>query len=502
VTNTRAAAIRRSLPLWLGLAALAGYYAFVVGAGHPPTRWFSWSRLYDAQAEGFRAGHLYLPEQPSAALRALPDPYDPANMRFWRWDHTYFNGHFYLYWGLVPAALLATIKSLFRLRQRIGDEVLTFWMLVGRLVLGSLWLRALAASSRTPPPRWAVGLAIAVFALAHPTPYTLARGAVYEAAITSGVFFMVTGLYLAWRGIAADRAVAGRWLAAASVSLGLAVGSRPNLLPAAVLVTAWNAFARWRLDGGDARRLARVALAACGPAAAIVLVHLVVNHLRYGDWREFGARFQLGKGPLTVGAQFVPVNLLLYLAVPFERACLFPFLSAPWNGPRGMLPDWVSWPADHRTDEPVVGLLVGAPFTILAVGAGVLASIRFLRARRGRRPPEPAMDWRWRWVWGALGLSLLGSAGPLLMMCATTMRYELDFASFLMLLAILSGWRALSLPRTRTGRLAVGAVYVLLATVTVVIGVLFGFTGYFTHFLRHNPPLLNALARALSVCGG
>ena len=80
-TKKRLAAIGRAAPLWLGLAVIVAFYAFVVGAGHADA-WFSWSRLYDGQAEGFRAGHLYLPERPSAALRALPDPYNPANMRF------------------------------------------------------------------------------------------------------------------------------------------------------------------------------------------------------------------------------------------------------------------------------------------------------------------------------------------------------------------------------------------------------------------------------------
>jgi hypothetical protein len=499
VTKTRLAALRRAAPLWLGLALVIAFYAFVVGAGRVDA-WYSWSRLYDGQAEGFRAGHLYLPEQPSAALRALPDPYNPANMRFWRWDHTYYKGRFYLYWGLVPAVLLAAVKSVFRIRQTVGDEVLTFWLFVGRLVAGTLLLRALAASARPAPPRWAVGLAIAVFALAHPTPYTLARGAVYEVAIMSGVSFLLAGLYLGWRGMNADRTVALRWLAAASFSLGLAGGSRPNLLPAVVLVAVWTAFTRWRAEGGDGRRLARVALATCAPAAAVVLAHFVLNHLRYGDWSEFGARYQLGNGQLTFGARFVPVNLLVYLLLPPSRSCTFPFISAEWNGTRGLLPRWVSWPADHRTNEPTIGLFVAASFTLLALVAAVVAAVRFVRRRRAGAPPRP-LSWSWRWLWGALGLGLLTTAAPLLLLCGTTMRYELDFASFLVLMAILGGWWLLSLPRSRSGRIAVGAGYAVLAAVTLVSGVLLGFTGYFVHFARHNPALLHTLERALSVCG-
>ena len=85
--------------LWLAVAA---YYVFVISAGHF-TRWHVWSAFYDAQAEGILHGHLYLPEAPSRELMALANPYDLANMPFWRWDHSYYQGHLYLYWGLVPA---------------------------------------------------------------------------------------------------------------------------------------------------------------------------------------------------------------------------------------------------------------------------------------------------------------------------------------------------------------------------------------------------------------
>ena len=92
--------------LWLAVAA---YYVFVISAGHF-TRWHVWSAFYDAQAEGILHGHLYLPEAPSRALMALANPYDLANMPFWRWDHSYYQGHLYLYWGLVPAFIAAAIK--------------------------------------------------------------------------------------------------------------------------------------------------------------------------------------------------------------------------------------------------------------------------------------------------------------------------------------------------------------------------------------------------------
>ena len=152
--STRGQRVRGLAPLvglWLAVAA---YYVFVISAGHF-TRWHVWSAFYDAQAEGILHGHLYLPEAPSRALMALTNPYDLANMPFWRWDHSYYQGHLYLYWGLVPAFIAAAIKSVFH-APGVPDNALTFAFCMIRLVAGTLLIRDVARTAARRPPRWAV----------------------------------------------------------------------------------------------------------------------------------------------------------------------------------------------------------------------------------------------------------------------------------------------------------------------------------------------------------
>jgi len=492
----------RAAPIWLFLALVVAYYVFVLSAG-TWTHWGTWTVFYDAQAEGFRRGHLYLPEVPSAALRALPNPYDPAKMQVWRWDHVYYRGHFYLYWGLVPPLLLAIFKSIFRVKDLIGDDVVVFAFFVGRLMAGTLLIRALAARAMPRPPGWAVWWALAVFALAHPTPYLLARGGVYEGAIVGGVCFMVAGLYLGLRGIGArGPTAADAWLAAASAAFGLAAGCRISLYPAVVALVCFTAWARWRVEGGDRRRLLRVALVACGPAAVLTLAHLFVNHLRFGAWTEFGARYQLGM-PLTFGWRFLLPDLFAYFFCPPTHSCTFPFLFGHWNTTRALAPGWLSWPVDYQPKEPTIGLLAVAAFAWLALGGLVLAATHGWKRRdaAGRAAPQPAAAvWEGRWISGALVLYVLGSAAPLLLLSGTTMRYEADFASGVLLLATLFGWRLLAAPASRAGRAIIGTTYVALAVGTVVASGLLGFTGYFEHFERHNPMLIHKLEKSLSVC--
>jgi hypothetical protein len=102
-----------------------------------------------------------------------------------------------------------------------------------------------------------------------------------------------------------------------------------------------------------------------------------------------------------------------------------------------------------------------------------------------------------------LGIALLvyvAGAAPFMILNVTTMRYEHDFASGVLLLAIFGGWRLLAAPSTPIGRRSIAWLYGTLAVATIVAGVLLGFGGYFKHFEHHNPALLHALQSARSVC--
>ena len=120
----------------------------------------------------------------------------------------------------MPAFIAAAIKSVFH-APGVPDNALTFAFCINGLVAGTLLIRDVARTAARRPPRWAVALAMLVFALANPTPFTLARAGVYEAAIMGGVAFAIAGLTLGYRALGARRAgAATAWLAAASFSLG------------------------------------------------------------------------------------------------------------------------------------------------------------------------------------------------------------------------------------------------------------------------------------------
>ena len=420
------------------VAAVAKYYVFVISAG-TMTSWPTWTAYYDTQAEGFRAGHLYTTVEPSPALKALKDPLDPKNMHFWRWVYSYYRGHIYIYWGLLPPAILAAVKALFRIQRGVGDDPMVFGFLLVQGIAGALLVRAMARRLQPRPAAWAVGAAMLLVAVAHPTPYLLARGGVYEGAIVGGSAFMVLAFLCLFQSVFATRAAAGlRWLMLASLCAGFAGASRVNLLPAAAATMTVAALARWRIDGGGWQRLLRFAPLAAAPLTLVTLGHMLLNKLRFGAWGEFGQSYQMGFRWFPFGARFLPANIFVYLFRPATRGCKFPYFTAEWGYPPDLFPGWLPLADEYRVSEPTAGLFLLVPvlWFLLALPLA-LALGPFDRMT----PGAIASGTRWRWFLG-----------------------------------------------------------VLLVAVSLVVGVLFGFSGYFNHFQRHNPALLQSLQGHLNVC--
>ena len=81
----------------------------------------------------------------------------------------------------------------------IGDQVLVLGFTLGTMFFSTKILRALWGGFFSDQPPWTIVLGVLVIGLSTPLPYTLARAAVYEAAILGGQFFLLAGLYVLFR---------------------------------------------------------------------------------------------------------------------------------------------------------------------------------------------------------------------------------------------------------------------------------------------------------------
>jgi hypothetical protein len=502
--------IARHPPRWLVLTLLLMgievSYVFIISSGRFTT-WSTWNNNYDLLAEGFRSGHLHMSVEPSPELLAQPNPFDYANLPLWFWDASLHGGHYYFYWGPLPAVLLAAVKTVFRIKVPVGDQFPVFAFYSLYLIAGALLIDRLARKLFDGLPLWLEMLGIVVFAYAIPTPFLIGTPGIYEAPIAGGQAFLLLGLLLAFDAIAVGgaRPHPRRALLGTGICWGLAMACRVSVAPAAGLILLASVFLSRRPSSSPAlgawrERFPTLAVA-LAPLAAVTIALLSYNKARFGEWLNFGLRCQVNNMPLRQSFWYVGPNLFAYWLRPLSGSCRFPFLS-PLSYDRGF-PSWLKFPEGYTPPEPLAGLLVAVPWvwlTPVTVFFAGRTAIRSWRARGGALDGDPRLRLN---LWCVLAFVVLGTVTglPALLVCSATMRYLADVITGILLFNIWGAWslyREVS-ARPWPRRLVVTAL-VGLAGTTVIIGLLLGIQGYDNGFERNNPELFARWVRWLSRC--
>jgi putative flippase GtrA len=312
---------------------------------------------YNLLVDGFRKGSLALDVPVPEALKNAENPWDPAKRpaAIELHDASYFNGHYYLYFGVVPAALL-----FWPFHALTGFDLpfvlaAVFYICGAFLVSAWLWLRVLR--ERFPQASLLSKLAGPIVLGLCAGQLSLARRAsIWEMPIAAGHFFMVGLVASAYLALRSRRPWAA--LAAAGLSLGLAIGCRPTLAAAGpalaflVITVGWTG-AHWRARWF---RLTKSLCAAGIPFAAVVSGLLAYNWRRFGNPMEFGLNYQLSAVYEAKAhhflLRFAPFNLDAYFLRAPQWGRYFPFLHPI---------SWVTPPDGYYGMEFVYGAIVVCP---------------------------------------------------------------------------------------------------------------------------------------------
>jgi hypothetical protein len=478
------------------LSFIMAVYAFYGSAG-TFTNWPVYTSSYDLLADGFRNGHLHLSVSPSPQLLARVNPYDPQHWSLWFVDISLYNGQYYLYWGPLPALIQAAAKAALGINRVIGDQYLVFSFLSLAAVFGALLIERVASRIFSSVPRWLVALGTLTLAFANPILYLASTAAVYQVAITGGQAFLLGGLLFAYDAVSvrAGDAFRRRSLLVTGTLLSLSLACRISLGPCIALIAGATLLAGRQLDNAWLRRSSIDGIFLGLPLLTCFAALLAYNHARFDEWLEFGTTHQLSTLKFHLSSAYWSTNLYAYMLTPYELSCRFPYLLQNWSeGPKG-LPNWFELPAGYYVQEPVAGWLVTAPITWLSP-VPVITALGTLRRRDERQ-------WRGLAFIVASCVCLGSVAGMAVMgLYMATMRYLADVTYGLVLLGLLGGFTLVSVQRLagRRKRRGIIAAFTLLATLTIVTGLLLGVQGYTRHFKEFNPVRYSKLVKALSVC--
>ncbi len=319
--------------------------------------------LVDSYVEALAQGKTYL-QTPIARLAELPADRQPAtDVRFRIADASFFQGRYYLYYGILPfAAVLAPWKLL------TGTYLNAECFIGAGLVLGnSMLLISFFRLYRADVRHWAmtfcpVGLVIAlscsgILALMDvPDIHQVESATAYvmNCAIFLGLVFFLES----------NRTRFG-FLLMAVAAAALLMGCRPNQAFTVAWVTGLAVF--WVLRAIPAIHKRKLVTTIMLIPVAIGGALSAYNHARFGNVLEFGMNYGTGAVSRAEVVGFstakIPYNLSVYLLGRFQVEPYFPFIGGP------LRPDQDGRPENHEGFDQVYGMLVIYPALIFAAAA-------------------------------------------------------------------------------------------------------------------------------------
>lgn len=296
-------------------------------------------KQYARLADAFLNGHVYLDSvQPPKALVDMENPYDidarnaalSQSGADYLWDHAYFEGNYYVYFGCLPALVYYAPYKLIT-----GHDFPTHigvWINISLFILLTfLLLDAVIKKWFKQIPFVSYLLLAQVLIASSGIVFALRKADMYAMPITMALTLNMAGLYF-W--LTFDRhkskAVQAVFLGLGSLCMALVVGCRPQFLLFSFL--ALPLF--WKKAVRDRELFSRTSVA---HTLAFVLPYVVVaaaamwyNYARFGSVFDFGANYNLTTNDMTkrgFNLGRVPLGVFAYFFQPPAVFAQFPFIT-------------------------------------------------------------------------------------------------------------------------------------------------------------------------------
>ena len=250
---------------------------------------------YELMAENILEGRVSFSYGDEAELLQLENPYDPVERKEagvkYHWDHAFYNGNYYMYFGIVPVFLV-----FLPFRILTGNVLTTFHatqIFVAIAILGIFAIFNLLAKLFFEKLPHGLYLVLAVAFSTMSVWYSVAEPALYCTAITSAIALEIWSIYFYTRAVFYEKEENRQIILAGFGALtgALVFGCRPPIAFANMLVLPLlTTFLKQRKF--TMKLLGKLSVAAL-PYAVVAVLLMWYNVARFDNPFEFGQAYQL-----------------------------------------------------------------------------------------------------------------------------------------------------------------------------------------------------------------
>jgi hypothetical protein len=301
--------------------------------------YFFWDRgVYTNLADCLLQGRFDLPMLRSDdKLAMMANPYD-TNYRelltggSYGWDYAYYNGHYYVYFGIVPCLIMfLPMKVLFNWNIPVNLAMYVFTVIY--ILVGFRFVYSVSRKYFGKIPAAMYFIMAEVFMFCSALPPFLNRNDLYGIPNVTGLIFTMAGLDLWICSMDKENGTVSKAkLIMGSLCMALVAGCRPQLVLGSFfsLVIFKDYIIQRakpiRVKKGDVLNIILFAL----PYIVVASFLMYYNYERFGSVTDFGAMYNLTTNDMTKRGfrpDRIPYGIYAYLFQPPELMETFPFFT-------------------------------------------------------------------------------------------------------------------------------------------------------------------------------
>lgn len=294
----------------------------------------TYSRLANSLIEGKT---YYEDENNSEAiLNKMDNPYDTFKREeifsnldyYYLWDSAFYEGHYYSYFGVVPAVLFYVPFQLIT-GLNLSTDFIVYVITVITAILSVLLLHQIVKKYLKKCSVGLFFLLSLILIYCTGTLYFLKFPNTYSVPIVTGIMFTFLGLNL-WLSCLKSKKMLKTKIALGSLSMALVAGCRPQLLVASFLAIP-ILYLYIKEKKPSRKEIIKILVIAIIPYLLVAGMLMYYNYIRFSSPFDFGANYNLTTNDMTkrgfVLAR-IPLGIVMYLFNPVNFQNVFPYIIA------------------------------------------------------------------------------------------------------------------------------------------------------------------------------